>query len=50
MMQGLDIVALPKRQRVELEIAKLKMLRFSLGITRMERIRNEHIRFSAKLE
>ena len=27
-----------------MEIAELKMLRFSLGVTRMDRIRNEYIR------
>lgn len=50
MMQGLDIVVLSKGQRMELEIVELKMLRFSLGMTRMERIRNEFIRFSVKFE
>ncbi|KAK3545564.1 hypothetical protein QTP70_008112 [Hemibagrus guttatus] len=31
----------------ELEVAELKMLRFSLGVTRLDRIRNEYIRGTA---
>ena len=31
-------------QEAELELAELKMLRFSLGVTRMDRIRSEIIR------
>ncbi|KAI5102348.1 hypothetical protein C0J45_7700, partial [Silurus meridionalis] len=44
MLYGLETVALSKRQKVELEVAELKMLRFSLGVTTMDRIRNEFIR------
>ncbi|KAI5087616.1 hypothetical protein C0J45_22105, partial [Silurus meridionalis] len=33
-----------ERQEVELEVAELKMLRCSLGVTTMDRIRNEFIR------
>ncbi|KAI5606596.1 hypothetical protein C0J50_2095 [Silurus asotus] len=44
MLYGLETVALSKRQEVELEVAELKMLRFSLGVTRMDKIRNEFIR------
>ncbi|KAI5085738.1 hypothetical protein C0J45_24215, partial [Silurus meridionalis] len=40
-------VALSKRQEVELEGAELKLLRFSLGVTRMDKIRNEFIRGTA---
>ncbi|KAI5613467.1 hypothetical protein C0J50_11355 [Silurus asotus] len=40
-------VALSKRQDVELKVAELKMLRFSLGVTRMDKIRNEFIRGTA---
>ncbi|KAI5106032.1 hypothetical protein C0J45_3729, partial [Silurus meridionalis] len=32
MLYGLETVALSKRQEVELEVAELKMLRFSLGV------------------
>ncbi|KAF7711788.1 hypothetical protein HF521_000799, partial [Silurus meridionalis] len=44
MLYGLETVALSKRQEAELEVAELKMLRFSLGVTRMDRIRNLFIR------
>lgn len=37
MLYDLETAALKKRQEEELKIAKLKMLRFSLGITRMDR-------------
>ncbi|KAI5613981.1 hypothetical protein C0J50_3702, partial [Silurus asotus] len=49
MLYGLETVALSKRQEVELEVAELKMLRdsFSLGVTRMDRIRNKFIRGTA---
>ncbi|MCJ8737661.1 hypothetical protein PDJAM_G00026650 [Pangasius djambal] len=43
MLYGLEIVSLRKRQESELEVAELKMLRFSLGVTRLDRIRNEYI-------
>ncbi|KAF7686902.1 hypothetical protein C0J45_22503, partial [Silurus meridionalis] len=47
MLYGLETVALSKRQEVEQEVAVLKMLRFSLGVTRMDRIKNEFIRGTA---
>ena len=33
MLYGLETVALTKIQEAEMEVAKLKMLRFSLGVT-----------------
>ena len=36
-----------KRQEAELEVAELRMLRFSLGVTRMDKIRNKYIRGTA---
>ena len=39
MLYGLETVALAKRQEAEMEVAELKMLRFSLGVTRMDKIR-----------
>ncbi|KAK3553637.1 hypothetical protein QTP70_006759 [Hemibagrus guttatus] len=47
MLYGLETVSLRKRQESELEVAELKMLRFSLGETRLDRIRNEYIRGTA---
>ena len=43
-LYGLETVALTKKQETEMEVAELKMLRFSLGVTRMDKIRNEYIR------
>ena len=40
-------MALTKRQEAEMEVAELKMLRFSLGVTRMDKIRNHYIRGTA---
>ncbi|KAK3525918.1 hypothetical protein QTP70_010973 [Hemibagrus guttatus] len=47
MLYGLETVSLRKRQESELEVAELKMLRFSLGVTRLDRIRNEYMRGTA---
>ncbi|KAK3569080.1 hypothetical protein QTP86_022114, partial [Hemibagrus guttatus] len=47
MLYGLETVSLRKRQESELGVAELKMLRFSLGVTRLDRIRNEYIRGTA---
>ncbi|KAK3568271.1 hypothetical protein QTP86_002776 [Hemibagrus guttatus] len=47
MLYGLETVSLKKRQESELEVAELKMLRFSLGVTRLDRVRNEYIRGTA---
>ncbi|KAI5612090.1 cadherin-like protein 26 isoform X1 [Silurus asotus] len=43
-MKVSETVALSKRQEVELEVAELKMLRCSLGVTTMDRIRNVFVR------
>ena len=50
MSYGLETLALTKRQEAEMEVAELKMLRFSLGVTRMDKIRNEYIRGTAQVE
>ena len=42
-------MALTKRQEAEMEVAELKMLRSSLGVTRMDKIRNEYIRGTANV-
>ncbi|KAK3532157.1 hypothetical protein QTP86_009027 [Hemibagrus guttatus] len=47
MLYALETVSLRKRQESELEVAELKMLRFSLGVKRLDRIRNEYIRGTA---
>ena len=47
MLYGLEAVALTRKQEAELEVAEMRMLRFSLGVTRLDRIRNELIRGTA---
>ena len=49
MLYGLETVALAKRQEAEMEVAELKMLRFSLGVTIIDKIRNEYIRGTAEV-
>ena len=44
MLYGLETVPLTEKQEAELAVAELKMLRFSLGATRMDKIKNEFIR------
>ena len=48
-LYGLETVVLTKRQEAEMEVAELKMLRFSLGVTRMDKITNEYIRGTAQV-
>ena len=39
-----------KKQVEEMEVAEMKMLRFAIGVTRKDKIRNEHIRSTVKVE
>ena len=50
MVYGLETVAVIKKQVVEMKIAEMKMLRFAMGVTRKDKIRNEHIRSTVKIE
>ena len=50
MMYGLETVAVTKKQVEEMEVAEMKMLRFAMGVTRKDKIRNEHIRSTIKVE
>ena len=47
---GLETVAVTKKQVEELEIAEMKILRFAMGVKRKDKIRNEHIRSTIKIE
>ena len=49
MLYGLETVALTKRRETEMEVTELKMLRLSLGVTRMDKSRNEYIRGTAQV-
>ena len=50
MMYRLETVAVRKKQIEEIEVAEIKMLRFAMGVTRKDKIRNEHIRNTVKVE
>ena len=50
MVYGLETVAFTKKQVQEMEVAEIKMLRFAMGVTRKDKIRNEHIRSTVKVE
>ena len=50
MMYGLDTVAVTKKQVKEMEVAEIKMLRFAMGVTRKDKIRNKYIRGTIKVE
>ena len=49
-MYGLQTVAVTKKQIEEMEVAKVKMLRFAMGATRKDKIRNKHIRSTIMVE
>ena len=49
MLYGMETVALTKRQEAEMEVIELTMLRFPLGVARMDKIRNEYIRGTAQV-
>ena len=50
MVYGLETVAVTKKQVEEMEVVEMKMLRFTMGVTRKDKIRNEHIRSTVKVE
>ena len=50
MVYGLETVVVTKKQVEEMEVTEMKMLRFAMGITRKDKIRNEYIRSTVKVE
>ena len=42
MVYGLEIVAVTKKQVEEMEVAKMKVLRFAMEVMRKDMIRNEY--------
>ena len=50
MVYGLEKVAVTKKQVEEIEVTEMKMLRFAMGVMRKEKIRNEHMRSTFKVE
>ena len=47
-MYSLDTVALSKGQEKEPEVAELKMLRYSVGVTKLYKIRSEYMEVSTR--
>ena len=50
MVYVLGRIAVTKKQVEEMEVAEMKMLRFAMGVTKKDKIRNEHIRITVKVE
>ena len=50
MVYGLETATVTKKQVEEMEVAEMKMLRFAMGVTRKDKIRNKHIRDTVKVE
>ena len=50
MVYGLEMVVVMKKQAEEMEVAEMKMLKFAMGATRKDKIRNEYIRGTVKVE
>ena len=50
MMYGLETVAITKKKVKEMEVAEMKMLRFAMGVMRKDKIRNEYIRSTIKVQ
>ena len=47
---GLEMVAYTKKQIEKMKVAEMKMLRFAMGVTRKDKIRDEYIRGTVKVE
>ena len=50
MLYGMETVAVTKSQEKQMERVEMKMLRFSLGVTMRNRIRNEEVRRRMTME
>ena len=50
MVYGLEMVVVTKKQVQEMEVTEMKMLKFAMGVTRKDKIRNESIRGTVKVE
>ena len=49
MLYGMETVAVTEKQMGKMEVAELKMVRWALGVTRKDKIRNEYVRGTAKI-
>ena len=50
MVYGLEMVMVTKKQVKEMEVTEMKMLKFAMGVTRKDKIRNKYIRGTIKVE
>ena len=50
MVYGLEMVAVTKKQVEEMKVKEMKKLRFTMGVMRKDKIRNEYIRGAVKVE
>ena len=49
MRYGMEMVAVMKRQVGKMEVVELKMVRWALGVTRKDKIKNKYVRETAKI-
>ena len=49
MLYGMETVAVMERQMGKMKVAELKMVRWALGVTRKDKIRNEYVRGTTKI-
>ena len=49
MLYGMETVAVTEKQVEKMEVAKLKMVRWALGVTRKDKIKHEYVRGTAKM-
>ena len=49
MLYGMETVAVTERQVGKMEVAEFKMVRWTLGVARKDKIRNEYVRGTAKI-
>ena len=49
LMYGMETVTVTEKLVKKMEVAELKMVRWALGVTRRDKIRNEYVRGTAKI-
>ena len=49
MLFGMETVVVTERQVGKMEVAELKIMRWALGVTRKDKIRNEYVKGTAKI-
>ena len=49
MLYEMKTMAMTERQVGKMEVAELKMVRWALGVTRKDKIRNKYVRGTAKI-